>query len=713
MPLWPLLIWVRHLHWVPLRITTSRLRAALKYTAAYLKVTFNVLIDGETVNVDHTIQFQHNETPNDGANPDDIVTIINGTNVKYITVGDTTYKLTIGFQDAGGNTVTQVYTDENAANTFNLNADLEVYSVVSTPDVTGTVDASFGADGPAILPIVSIAHDVNGDGTAEVYNTSSAGYNAGTTTLTITTHEGGTFTMNFSTGDYTYTAPSGLTSETNEIFTYTVVDADGDMASAPLTMKLLVPDLIVGSTVDEVVGSTAPYTYGDAGDGPGVIYGSSGSDILIGDPGGSTKTDGATANLVFILDRSGSMDTSIPFGAGNITRLQALKNSMTDALNDLYNSDAENVRIHLVSFNDKATDLGTFNLTTNGVDNATALAQAIAAVNGLSASGNTNYEAALKMANTWISNSSGPLASADVNEVIFVSDGAPNTPNSNASTYTDDAANILSHNFTIDAVGINVNETALDYLDQVEGAAPGSPGNHSADNITTAEQLTAVIGQLAGGDFIQNAAGSDNIVGGDGNDIIYGDVPFTDALADAQGLTTPDGAGWTVFQQLQGLGWSEQQIMDYIKANHLSLSAESGRTGGNDIIDAGSGNDIVYGQEGNDILSGGTGNNILSGGTGADTFNLTNGGKDTILDYSKTAGDKVDISAVLDIADETAAKSYMDFHNNGDGKAVLEVYNSSTDHSAGHLVGSVTFDNITDATSLDSLLGKVDIDHDA
>jgi len=28
-------------------------------------------------------------------------------------------------------------------------------------------------------------------------------------------------------------------------------------------------------------------------------------------------------------------------------------------------------------------------------------------------------------------------------------------------------------------------------------------------------------------------------------------------------------------------------------------------------------------------------------------------------------------------------------------------------------VGSVTFDSITDATNLDSLLGKVDIDHDA
>ncbi len=43
--------------------------------------------------------------------------------------------------------------------------------------ISGSVDVSFGADGPATLKIVSIAHDANGDGTAEVYNTSSAGYN--------------------------------------------------------------------------------------------------------------------------------------------------------------------------------------------------------------------------------------------------------------------------------------------------------------------------------------------------------------------------------------------------------------------------------------------------------------------------------------------------------------------------------------------------------
>jgi VCBS repeat-containing protein len=584
-----------------------------------------------------------------------------------------------------------------------------VPSTVTGNLITGSVDVSFGADGPGILKIVSIAHDVNGDGIDEVYNTSSAGYNAATTALTLSTHDGGTLVVNFTTGAYTYTSPSTMPLDAKEVFSYTVADHDGDTATANLTINLPTADvLVVGTSANDQTGQTVDHYIDHNAPLEGPITGGGGNDVLVGDFGGASKGAGATANIVFVLDRSGSMTTSIPFGTGDIARLQALKNATIDSLNDLYNSGAENVRVHLVSFNSSATDLGTFNLTVNGVDNATALANAIAAVNSLTATGNTNYEAALQSAHAWIGSSSGPLASADVNEVIFVSDGAPNTPNSNVSQYTDDANNILSHGFTIDAVGINVDTNALAYLDKVEGSTAASG---SADNIHTAEELTAVIGQLAGGDVLLNAAGDDNIAGGDGNDIIFGDAINTDALADAHGLTTPDGAGWAVFEQL---GWTEQQIVDYVKANHSTLATESGRTGGNDVINGGPGNDIIYGQEGNDIinggagndiLSGGTGNNILTGGLGADTFKV-GAGNDHITDYSLAEGDKVDISAVLNTPD--ADHSKLGFHT-ADGKAVLDVYDS-TDHTAAHLVGSVTFDNIN-ATDLDSLLGQINLDH--
>ncbi|HPJ96058.1 MAG TPA: calcium-binding protein, partial [Syntrophales bacterium] len=295
----------------------------------------------------------------------------------------------------------------------------------------------------------------------------------------------------------------------------------------------------------------------------------------------------------------------------------------------------------------------------------------------------------LQKAINWLTpGGSDPLPNATVNKLLFISDGEPNyyvnnsgsNDSGNAQTSVDqclgigDSTNEVgiienTYGFTIESIGINVGNTALGYLSQMEG-----PGG-AATNVTSAEQLTAVVGELVGSQTIQNAAGNDTIEGGDGDDILFGDVPFTDALADSHGLTTPDGAGWLVFQQL---GWTEQQIMDYIKINHAALSAESGRTGGNDTIHGGAGNDIIYGQEGNDtlygdagndtliggsgndtligglgddILSGGTGNDTLTGGAGADTFVISHTGTanlDHILDYSSSEGDKIDLSALLD-----------------------------------------------------------------
>ena len=127
---------------------------------------------------------------------------------------------------------------------------------------------------------------------------------------------------------------------------------------------------------------------------------------------------------------------------------------------------------------------------------------------------------------------------------------------------------------------------------------------------------------------------------------------------------------------------------------------------GNDLLSGGTGNDILVGGAGNDILIGGAGNDNLTGGTGADTFK-TGSGNDNITDYNLAEGDKVDISAVSNTP--VGDTSHLDFHLDG-GKAVLDIYDG-TDHSPAHLLGSVTFDNITTATDLNSLLGQINLDH--
>jgi Ca2+-binding RTX toxin-like protein len=61
------------------------------------------------------------------------------------------------------------------------------------------------------------------------------------------------------------------------------------------------------------------------------------------------------------------------------------------------------------------------------------------------------------------------------------------------------------------------------------------------------------------------------------------------------------------------------------------------------------GNDTLMGGSGSDLLVGGVGNDTLTGGAGADTFRFIQfeTGSDTITDFSKTQGDKLDVRGIL------------------------------------------------------------------
>ncbi|MGE3295916.1 MAG: type I secretion C-terminal target domain-containing protein [Porticoccaceae bacterium] len=285
----------------------------------------------------------------------------------------------------------------------------------------------------------------------------------------------------------------------------------------------------------------------------------------------------------------------------------------------------------------------------------------------------------------------GPIAGADVNNLLFISDGVPTyhyvgdgtsdvagpgnsldpdaiahiTGTGDGDTVSEVGA-ILGAGFAIQAVGINVGETALDVLDQVEGQPPANPGDHSADNIHTAEELTDVVGgAITGGGTVVDTAGSDQISGGDGNDILFGDAPFTDDLANAQGLTTPDGAGWLAFEQLEaGQGtdptWDRADTIGYIQSNLSLVAGESGRSGGHDVLDGGAGNDTIFGQEGNDRITGGLGDDLLSGGSGNDTFvwNAGETGTDTITGFT-VGGDVLDLSELLQGEESADLSGYL------------------------------------------------------
>jgi Ca2+-binding RTX toxin-like protein len=173
--------------------------------------------------------------------------------------------------------------------------------------------------------------------------------------------------------------------------------------------------------------------------------------------------------------------------------------------------------------------------------------------------------------------------------------------------------------------------------------------------------------------------GNDHLVGGAGNDYIFGDSINTDALAVANGVDLPAGSGWAVFTSL---GWSNDAIINYIVNNAVALAKESvgsnGQTrgGGDDTIYGGDGNDFIFGQEGDDHIYGGAGNDTLYGGSGADTFHYTgNDGHDTIKDFNIAEGDVLDLSELLgDINGFTqAAINDFVFATTQNGNTVISV----------------------------------------
>ena len=489
----------------------------------------------------------------------------------------------------------------------------------------------------------------------------------------------------------------------------TIVDGDGDTAQSSLAITTASPLLVIGSATGDIAGEPTDHVVSNPqGQVDGVIQGGNFDDTLVGDPGSVTITEGQQANVVLVLDSSGSMTTQISFGGGTISRMQALKNGVNALIDSLSQSGAQDVRITVIDFDSSGTNLGTFNLIVNGVIQTAQVTSAKAAVNGMSASGGTNYEDGLQDALSWINGNNG-IAGADVNKVVFVSDGLPTLWNNGGNGSDSDATNvqnamdqvlgtdgtnepqqILATGYSIDSIGINVNSTLLARLSDVEDGN-GSGGTGSATNAASAEQLAAVL-QVLGGSTDLAAAGNDTINGGDGADIIFGDVLYTDALATQLGVNLAPGSGWAVFQTLEGrtnaetldpagngADWNRQDTIAYIRANHALLAQESGRTGGNDVINGGAGNDIIYGQEGNDTIDGGDGDDFISGGSGVGTITGGNG-NDTIIASTGngsivnagTGADRVTINAgaltstswSINLGSDSVADKIIFNHNN-------------------------------------------------
>jgi Mg-chelatase subunit ChlD len=564
-------------------------------------------------------------------------------------------------------------------------------TTVVTPPTSGNVldNDTSGADGWGTPELVSVEFD------STIY-----AFDADNHSFSIDLGVGkGTLVIE-EDGDYTFTPPAGGAYGAPVVINYTAIDGDGDQTTASL--NIINPLLVVGSNADDAGSSTEDHYLPNpvlVPDVDGDIVGGASSDVLIGDLGGTTLEAGDTGNFVLVLDTSGSMSTDISFGNGSVPRIEALQLATVNTLTKLANSGAENVRVHIVEFNTNANSIGstggTYDLIVDGVVNTAALATAINDINDLDDGGYTNYEAGLQTAQEWIE-SSDPLVNADTNKLLFISDGEPNRALNDSGDViqvsaqnaidqilgeddsTDEVAIIEDAGFTIEAIGINVSNTALGYLDQVEG-----PGG-DADNITTAEQLGVLVSDLAGATTIEKAVGGDTINGGDGDDIIFGDTPNTDAM-DSDGSVygeagTHDGAGYAVLVDHLG---SDEAVLNHLSSPNTAeaYNVAGDLRGDDDTIDGGAGNDTIFGQGGDDIVLGGTGNDHLDGGTGLDLL-LGDEGDDLLI--GGLGGDTFVFSA-----------------NGGEGTDTVLDFNASED--------TLLFTDVLDGVDIDTEIGVDDL----
>ncbi|MCR4143500.1 Ig-like domain-containing protein, partial [Alcaligenes faecalis] len=252
------------------------------------------------------------------------------------------------------------------------------------------------------------------------------------------------------------------------------------------------------------------------------------------------------------------------------------------------------------------------------------------------------------------------------------------------------------------------------YIDDVTLLSSGNPSDWREENkvdiVNTKEDLDAA---LKGGSVTNDPApvGNDHIIGGDGDDIIFGDTINTDGdvlpwhEVGGRPDHLPDGSGLKaleVFLQMKNGGTpaTGNDIYDYIKEHHAEFNVEGDKRGGNDTLDGGAGNDILYGQGGNDILIGGAGDDILYGGEGDDTFVWNKGDQGTtskpavdhVMDFGDLGLDTLDITDLLsghDINDGNLSQ-YLTVGRSDGGKMEISISSQGN----GQVDQKIILDNI-------------------
>ncbi|MBC8798296.1 immunoglobulin-like domain-containing protein, partial [Shewanella algae] len=625
--------------------------------------------------------------------------------------GNGDYAADFNVQDGGFDRVVIKATDNGTAPSHGDNSDFTISSIEFTgtgnaPAIayaSGEVTAQWGADGQGSLALAGVTDTSLVTASGEAVEVTLSG-----NTLLGQTDSGDlVFKLEFTPGTghwdfYQYQTMQG-TEDGDLDFAVTVTDADGDSYTGNIAV---VP--------------VFNYQVTEAGPGDQTVNLGNAEDIVIGDLDGTVVVPGQDYNIAFMVDSSGSINTST---------LNTMKSQLAQVFETLKDSaggeQSGTVKIFLVDFDTHAK--GSISVDLNDPNALSTLQNAL---NDMSSGGGTNYEDVFTTTANWFANGDAQDNSGATNLAFFITDGKPTYYNASAGgnpkiydtwwwsgndrslSQVIGAAYVFGQVYTVNGhVVIDESGNVFSVEDfnnvsrsPVGAMRPDAQGNYdyyalagtgSSTNSDTTANSEAGFALLSGLGVTVEAIGmgsnidEDDLQSYDTDGNVQTNID-ADELADAilgneitnmPGSDTLDGgAGNDIifgdvirFDGIQGQGYSalkafiagelgqsdvtDAEIHNYI-SEHSNLFDKSSANDKGDIIRGGDGSDILFGQGGNDELYGGNGNDMLFGGNGNDLLVGGNG------DDRLTGGQGVDTFSWK--AGETGTDHITDFELNKD-----------------------------------------------
>ncbi|WP_439820412.1 LapA family giant adhesin [Pseudomonas sp. HLG18] len=566
--------------------------------------------------------------------------------------------------------------------------------------------------------------------------------------FTVTATSGDANVTGWNLGSLTVTPPAYYNGQFNLTVTSTSTEALGGSASTTAT----IPVSVVPAVYNSIVATSADDT----------VTGTDGNDIIVADIGGLTVVPGTNYNIAFMVDSSGSMSTSsinaakdsltsvfntLKQSMGNnsgtvniflvdfdtqvnksvsvnlndpnaLTKLKAVLDSMSSGGGTNY-EDVFKATANFFQSADAVANTGAKNLTYFITDGQPTYYQSGEQTNP-TLYGNVKLDDVVKTSNYKLGDSFSTYIDSthyltistagavvlqtykngnwnwnNVGTIHAQGDGTYELSNlagsgSSTSSATTDNANsafaLLGNLSNVEAIGINSGVSLNDLK-------PYDTDHNPQTNIDPKDLANSIIGHTEA-----TMPGNDTVNGGDGNDILFGDLVSFNGIA---------GEGYQAMQafvaQQTGVDVSKvttsnvhQYITEHYQAFDVSGTHDGNDTllggagndilfggGGNDVLDGGKGNDILLGGTGNDTLIGGPGNDILIGGSGADTFVWKAGdtGNDVIKDFNASEGDRIDLRDLLQGESGSTIDNFLKI-TTVDGVSSLQVSSAGKFNSA-------------------------------